>query len=236
MADPDLVVARNTERLDRLARGQAAQRVRARNRERARQAVARRLRRAAYIAAALLLAPLLWGLIIGPIGTTALVLLVLAGVLGIGGALVLDPAAPAAQPLETTPPAALPRVTEAWLEARRRQLPVAAGPRIDGIIEQLATLDIQLQHVTAANDITQDLDRLLKRHLPELVERYTRVPESQRAADPSLEATLVSGLALTERELERASIKLAESDRDAVLVKGRFLEKRYGESDLPPGP
>jgi hypothetical protein len=232
MADPDVIVARNSERLARLARGEAAQRARARSRGRTQASLKRRVRRAVMVAAALILTPILYGLIIGPIGTTALVLLVLAGALAIAAAFLFDPAAASAQSVEAAPMDQLPTVTDAWLDARRRELPAAAAPHIDAISNHLATLGTQLVHVEGENDVTQDLDRLLKKHLPGLVDRYTKVPAAQRAADPGLEATLVSGLALVERELARASKKLSEADRDAVHIQGRFLENRYGETDI----
>jgi hypothetical protein len=232
MADPDVIVARNSERLARLARGEAAQRARARSRGRAQASLKRRVRRAVMVAAALILTPILYGLIIGPIGTTALVLLVLAGALAIAAAFLFDPTAASAQTVEAAPTDQLPNVTDAWLDARRRELPAAAAPHIDAISNHLATLGTQLVHVEGENDVTQDLDRLLKKHLPGLVDRYTKVPAAQRAADPGLEATLVSGLALVERELARASKKLSEADRDAVHIQGRFLENRYGETDI----
>jgi hypothetical protein len=36
--------------------------------------------------------------------------------------------------------------------------------------------------------VTDDIGRMLKKHLPELVERYTKVPASQRASSASMAA------------------------------------------------
>ncbi|WP_439534345.1 hypothetical protein [Polymorphobacter sp.] len=228
MADPDDVIARNAARLDRLARGEAGSRARSRRRQRAAASVKRRLVRSTAIAGALILGLILWGLIIGPIGTTVLVLAVLLGILAVLTALFWSPAA-AAPKLDEASPAALPAATEQWLDQRRPALPALAAPRLDAISEQLMVLDTQLAAVPAASEVAQDLDRLLKRHLPELVDRYTRVPASQRNAD--LEASLVSGLAIVEGELARASEQLSQADRDAVQIQRRFLESRY----VPPG-
>jgi hypothetical protein len=224
MADPDEVVARNAARLERLARGEASSMARARRRARAAASMKRRAVRAGGIAAALVLGLLLWGLIIGPIGTTVLVLAVLLGGLAILAALVWAPAS-AVPPLAEASPATLPAATEQWLDRRRPALPAAAAPQIDAISAQLMVLESQLAHGPAGQEQAQDLDRLLKRHLPELVERYTRVPASQRT--PDLEASLTSGLAIIEAELTRTSDKLSEADRDAVLIQRRFLESRY---------
>jgi len=224
MADPDEVIARNAVRLNRLARGEAAGRVRARQRQRKAGRLRKRLVRGGGLAGALILGLILWGLIIGPIGTTVLVLAVLLGTLGVMGALFWSPAE-ATVPLETASPAALPAATEAWLDQRRTALPSTAWPRLEAISEQLLVLETQLAAVPSGHEVADDLDRLLKRHLPELVDRYTRVPANQRKAD--LEASLLSGLGIVETELTRASEQLSQADRDAVLIQRRFLESRY---------
>jgi hypothetical protein len=224
MADPDEIVARNAARLERLARGEAASMARARRRARAARSSLRRITRAASVAVVLIAGLTLWGLLVGPIGTTVLVLAVLLGGLAVLAALFWAPAG-AVPPLAEASPAALPAATEHWLDSRRPALPAAAAPQIDAISAQLMVLESQLAHVPASAEQAQDLDRLLKRHLPELVERYTRVPASQRTAD--LEASLTSGLAIIEAELTRTSAHLSEADRDAVLIQRRFLESRY---------
>ena len=183
----------------------------------------KRLLRAGALALALAIGLLLWGLIVGPIGTTGLLLALLLG--GLAMAAVLFWPTPPVR-LDKADAAALPATARLWL-ARHKALPAPA--QLAAIDRHLLTLDSQLAALPASNEVTQDLERLLKRHLPELVERYTRVPAPQRT--PELTQALVSGLSVVEAELGRASEKLSEADRDAVHIKGRFLESRYG----PPG-
>jgi hypothetical protein len=132
----------------------------------------------------------------------------------------------------------MPAATEAWLY--RQRLPATAAPQIDAIGSLLATLETQLQRVPATDPIAQDLSRLLGKHLPELVERYTRVPVDQRSRTidsdgRTIETTLTEGLQIVAAELARASDALAAADRDAVVVQGKFLEKRYGAGGMPTG-
>jgi hypothetical protein len=185
----------------------------------------KKLVRAAALALALTVGLILWGLVIGPIGTTGLLLALLVGGLAIAATLFWTPRQKPIR-LEAATPAALPATTRQWL-ARQQALP--ALPQLRAIDSHLATLDTQLASLPASNEITQELDRLLRRHLPELVERYTRVPAPQRT--PDLQQALSSGLSVVETELARASEKLSEADRDAVQIKGRFLESRYGAPD-----
>ncbi len=237
MADPDVVIARNDERLRRLAIGEAAQQARARRRQRTTERVGKRVARAGIVGGSIAVLLLLWGLIIAPIGTTILVLAVLLGLaaMAFAGASVRDPAVPVADAI----PSALPAATEAWLDRRRRDLPRLAAPQVDAISAKLATLEGQLAQVPPADPVAQDLQRLLGRHLPELVDRYTRVPADQRARTidsdgRTIETTLIDGLKVVEAELDRASDALAAADRDALLVQGKFLESRYGGEPLPP--
>ena len=239
MADPGTIIDRNDERLARLARGEAMQRARSRRLQREARRAGGRVVRAASVVGAIALGLLLWGLIIGPVGTTVLVLAVLLGVFAAIGAAVWDGTDPTPDLSVDAPPAVLPAATEVWLDRQRRNLPALAAPQVDAISARLATLETQLAQVPAGDPVAQDLSRLLGKHLPELVERYTRIPSEQRArtieADGrSLDATLVEGLKAVETELARASDALAASDRDAVRIQGKFLEARYKDSDSGP--
>jgi hypothetical protein len=135
-------------------------------------------------------------------------------------------------------PNAMPAATEAWLY--RQRLPAAAQPHVDTIGVMLGTLEVQLADVPPTNPVAQDLSRLLGKHLPELVESYTRVPADQRGRTVdsdgrTIESTLVEGLKVVAAELARASDALAAADREAVVVQGKFLEKRYSTDSMPGG-
>lgn len=234
MADPGAVIDRNEERLRRLAIGQAAQVARRRRQQRAARATARRLGRAGGLATAIVVAIIAWGLIVGPIGVGGLLLVGLIGGIAVLAALMMGAGTPPPEPasLGDAPPAALPAYTEAWLDSQRRALPALAAPQVDAIAAQLATLETQLQRVPAGDPVAQDVSRLLARHLPELVDSYTRVPAEQRVRTideqgRNLDTTLVDGLKVVEEQLARASEQLAAADRDALVVQGKFLESRY---------
>lgn len=196
----------------------------------------RRLRRGLYAVAALLAALLAYTLFVGAIGIggflLAALLLPLAFVLGmllpLSGADIETPA------LKKLPPAELPARTDIWLDARRRDLPRLAAPTLDRISAKLNSLQPQLAAVPAMDPLAQDIGRLLNTHLPELVERYQKVPPEMRRlpgddGGPSIEARLVEGLKTVDDELARVSDNLAAGDRDAFLIQGKFLENRYKE-------
>ncbi len=236
MADADEIVARNDERLHRMNMADVARRGRARRRQMAAENAGKRLKRAGFVGGGVVAVLLLYGLVIGPIGTTGLILAVLLGLAGMVMAGVWNQNVPQPQDLAEASPNAMPAATEAWLY--RQRLPAKASPQIDAIGALLATLETQLSRVPPTDPIAQDLARLLGKHLPDLVERYTRVPVDQRSRTidsdgRTIETTLIDGLKIVETELARASEALSAADRDAVLVQGKFLEKRYRDGGMP---
>lgn len=183
------------------------------------------------------LALIAYGLLIGPIGTDGLMLAVIAAaVAAILLAIFPRADAPAPADIATASPAELPAKVDNWLDRQRRALPIAAGPMVDAISTRLAALAPQLALIDARDPVAHDLNRLLGRHLPELVERYRSVPETHRsrpleADGPSIERKLIDGLGVIDAELARVSDQLAAGHRDAFLTQGRFLETRYGNGD-----
>jgi len=236
MPDIDREIALQAARMERLPPGPAQQAAAARRRQRRVERVGRKLVRAAAAVVAIWGAVLIWGLVAGPIGTSALLLVLLLTVL-IAGGLLAFPAerGPEAAALATTRPAALPALTDAWLDARRTALPALAAPAVDAISARLATLQPQLAQVSATDPLALELNRLLGSHLPDLVAAYERVPPGQRlqaayAGGPTIERQLVDGLGVVDGELGRVSQALAAADRDAFATQGKFLESRYGDT------
>ena len=194
----------------------------------------RRVRRGVIAVAVELLALLVYSLFVGPIGVFGflLAMLLIPLLFVIAASLPLGSDDVAVAELKKTPPAQLPKRAEIFLDARRRDLPRLAAPTLDRISAQLNTLGAQLAAVPEMDPIAQDVSRLLNTHLPDLVERYAKVPPALRTAPdedggPSIEKRLVDGLKTVDAELARASEQLASNDRDAFLIQGKFLENRY---------
>ncbi|WP_353218174.1 hypothetical protein [Sandarakinorhabdus sp.] len=218
----------------RLARAQAMQMARSRRWEKRKANMGKRVTRGFFAFLAAIAAFVLYGVGVGGSGIglflLALLLVPMAGIAGMAAPI----GGPDVDDIDKAAPAELPAITEALLDKQRKTLPRLAAPQLDGIAVQLAALEIQLARVPADHPVAQDIARLLGSHLPELVDRYTRIPPIQRANlvehdGRTPEATVVDGLKTVEAELERASAALAEADRDGLRVQGKFLEARYGE-------
>jgi hypothetical protein len=218
----------------RMARAEAMQMARSRRWEKRKAGMATRVTRGMVAFGAMLAALTVYGWVSGGLGIglflLSLLLLPMAGIAG----MLLPTGGPDVDDIDKAPPAELPAISEAFLERQRRNLPRLAAPQIDAISVQLAALEKQLARVPADHPVAQDIGRLLGNHLPELVDRYTRIPPLQRTGlvehdGRTPEATVMDGLKTVEAELSRASAVLAEGDRDGLRVQGKFLEARYNE-------
>jgi hypothetical protein len=216
----------------RLARAEAMQMARQRRWEKRKANMATRVTRGMIAFLAAIAAFTVYGWMADGMGLglflLAILLVPMAGIAG----MLLPVGGPDVDDLDKASPAELPAITEALLERQRRTLPRLAAPQLDAIQVQLAALEKQLARVPADHPVAQDVGRLLGSHLPELVDRYTRIPPLQRANivehdGRTPEATVIDGLKTVEAELARASASLAEADRDGLRVQGKFLEARY---------
>ena len=117
------------------------------------------------------------------------------------------------------------------LTRKRTALPAPAARRIDAISQQLPLLESRLGQTEMLDPLAQDARRLMGKHLPELIERYERVPaayRSERDGDGlTVDARLVQGLDAAKTALDDLGRKLAHEDLAAFETQGRFIESRY---------
>ena len=135
------------------------------------------------------------------------------------------------------PTAALVHRLDEMLLARRPALPRAALPKVDAISRQLPLLEHRLADIDPLDPLAQDARRLVGRHLPDLLERYERVPAAQRReVDPeglTVEARLDRGLDAARAAVDDLTRRLSEGDLRAFDTQRRFLETRYKDPELP---
>lgn len=213
----------------------AASAARRRNLSRTAASVGKRLATIGMAIGALIVATLAFGLFVSPIGWTGLFLV------GIAIMFVLIsgtawPSAKAEKPFsETMPNEQVVHTLDSFLTRRRAALPAPAARRIDAISQQLPLLESRLAQVDALDPLAQDARRLMGKHLPELIERYERVPaEYRRERDGeglTIEERLVSSLDAAHAALGEIGVKLAQGDIDAFETQGRFIESRYRDAD-----
>lgn len=181
--------------------------------------------------AVLIVATIAFGLFVGPIGWTGLFIVAML-TLGILIFFSARSGEPKLVPYsEELPTKTVIQQFDSFLSRRRSALPASAARRLDAIGQQLPLLESRLSEVDALDPLAQDARRLMGRHLPELIERYERVPpayRSERDGDGlTVDERLVAGLDAARGALDDIGVKLAREDLNAFETQGRFIENRY---------
>ncbi|HQS69028.1 MAG: hypothetical protein B7Y36_10435 [Novosphingobium sp. 28-62-57] len=122
--------------------------------------------------------------------------------------------------------------TELWLEAQRPALPAPAVQLVDQIGVQLDGLGLQLEGIDPAEPAVAEVRKLVGEHLPGMVESYRKIPAHLRREERggrNADQQLADGLGKISTEIDTITRQLASGDLDALAVRGRFLDYRYGE-------
>ncbi|TMJ19395.1 MAG: hypothetical protein E6G92_06320 [Alphaproteobacteria bacterium] len=178
-----------------------------------------------------MVATVAFGLIVGPIGLGGVFTVVLLGIIVAGLMLYAGREKPIVDYREDMPNKAVVERLGTLLTRKRTALPAPAASRIDAISAQLPLLESRLSETQLLDPLAQDARRLMGKHLPELIERYERVPAPYRrerdAEGLSVDDRLVQGLDAAKTALDDLGRKLAREDVDAFQTQGRFIESRY---------
>lgn len=195
------------------------------------RALGRRVGAFALAIAALIAATLAFGLFVGPIGWTGLFLVAIA-ILFVLIVFSVWPSEPRQVAFsEQLPTRTVVQQLDALLVRRRAALPAPAARRVDAITQQLPLLENRLGQVDALDPLAQDARRLMGKHLPELIERYERVPSEYRhhkdGEGLTVDERLVASLDAAREALDDIGVRLARDDLNAFETQGRFIESRY---------
>lgn len=123
--------------------------------------------------------------------------------------------------------------TELWLERQRPALPAPAISFVDRIGGQLDVLGVQLEGFGEDRPETVEIRKLVGEQLPGVVASYTRIPphlrgEAQGGATPDQRVTESLGKIST--EIDTLTRALAAGDIDALAVRTRYLDYKYGDA------
>ena len=196
--------------------------------------LARKAARMAFAVMAILFAALVAGLVIDGIGFAGIVVTFLA-IVGALAALGTFPKlkVPEIGALNRGDVRSMVARTELWLEAQRPALPAPAVNLIDQIGVQLDGLGLQLEGVDPAEPAVSEVRKLVGEHLPGMVESYRRIPANLRREQRegrTADQQLTDGLGKISAEIDAVTRQLAAGDLDALAVRGRFLDYKYGDA------
>jgi hypothetical protein len=200
---------------------------------------ARKVATAAIAIGLIMIATIIVGVVVNGIGLGGLGLAVLAMAAAAAFFLLPRRERPIVDYQEDMPNRAVVQRLETLLERKRAALPAPAARRLDAISEQLPLLEQRLAETELLDPLAQDARRLMGRHLPELIERYERVPPAYRSERDgeglTVDQRLVQGLDAAGTALDDLGRKLAHEDMAAFETQGRFIESRYKEDEALKG-
>ena len=183
--------------------------------------------------AIVMVATIVLGVIVDGIGIGGFMLSILAMAAAAAFFLVPRREKPIVDYKDDMPNQAVVQRLDTLLTRKRAALPALAGRRIDAISQQLPMLESRLGETQILDPLAQDARRLMGKHLPELIERYERVPPAYRAERDgeglTVDERLIQGLDAAKTALDDLGRKLAHEDLSAFETQGRFIESRYKE-------
>lgn len=188
--------------------------------------------------AGILIAATAAGLIIGGIGFTGIMLVILALIIaGVVFSRYPKVNVPGRATLTKTQDARqLVANTELWLESQRPALPPPAVRLVDDIGVQLDELGAQLAHVDPAHPAAAETRKLVGELLPETVDTYRKIPgnlRGEKRAGASPDEQLTGSLRKISKEIDHVTRQLAEGSLDDLAVRTRYLDYKYGDPDSP---
>jgi len=199
-----------------------------------RQHVAKKAARMAMAVGVVLLAAMAVGLVIDGIGLLGLLLTILA-VIGVLGFFATYPRlkVPDLATINRGDVRTMVGRTQLWLEAQAPALPAPAVRLVDQIGAQLDGLGTQLEGIDASQPAVAEVRSLVGEHLPGMVESWRRIPTHLRQEERggrNADQQLADGLARISGEIDQITRQLAAGDIDALAVRGRYLDYRYGDA------
>lgn len=207
-----------------------------RTRKRRNRDAGRRAMRIVTAVAAIFAAMIAWGFIVGPVGTAGLMLAVVLAILAASMLAVFPKNRQQASAVEQLSNTEVVHRLDSLLIRERPALPAPALSAIDAISAQLPLLEKRLETLNPLDPLAQDARRLMGQHLPDLLDRYEKVPATYRAQRDggglSVEDRLVSGLGAARNAIDDLGAKLAQGDLTAFETQGRFIESRYKDGEL----
>jgi len=205
-------------------------------------AVGKRIANMGMAIGGLIVATIAFGLIVGPIGWTGLFVVAVLMLF-----LMLFFSVWPTEPKRVVYTDQLPTRTvvqqfDSYLHRQRRALPAPAAQRVDAISAQLPLLESRLEQVDVLDPLAQDARRLMGKHLPDLIDRYEKIPAAYRnerdGGGMTVDERLLSSLDAAREALDDIGSKLRKDDLAAFETQGRFIESRYKDEksfdDSPP--
>lgn len=138
-----------------------------------------------------------------------------------------QPALSPAEAVQKMPLDALTGRCEQWLLDRTADLPRAALPAADRILERLHALQPALAGLPDTDPLAGEARRLVGGHLPRLIDTYLDLGPEQRAPNDENSRRLAEGLDIVAGELTDLCGRIDGCREASFATQHRFIESRY---------
>ena len=145
------------------------------------------------------------------------------------------PQAPTERDVTRIPLPTLAERCDRWLLDRCDELPRAALPSADLIVDRLRSLAPGLADVPEGSPLQGEIRRLVGGHLPRLVDSYIALPPEARAPQSENARRLTESLGAVAEELTRLCGEVDGCREASFAVEHRFIESRYRDDLSPRG-
>lgn len=137
------------------------------------------------------------------------------------------PQAPSHRDVARVPLPTLAERCDRWLLDRCDELPRAALPAADLIVERLRSLAPGLADIPEGSPLQGEVRRLVGGHLPRLVDSYIALAPEARGPRSENSLRLTESLAAVAEELTRLCGEVDGCREASFAVEHRFIESRY---------
>src|SRR5262249_48273553 len=119
----------------------------------------------------------------------------------------------------------------------RGKLPKELQARVDSIIESIDGILPRSGQLAPGSPELFILERTATDYLPTALENYLNLPRAYATVHPiedgkTARQLLDAQLDLLSEQMNEAAAAVAKNDADRLVAHGRFLEERFGRSDL----
>jgi hypothetical protein len=192
----------------------------------------RRMRRAFYLLAALLVGLVAYSIFVAPIGFLTWMVAIPTAFLLASLMLFRPTRRIPTEPVGTAPPQSVPldelaaRAEEGLLD-RCNELPGRALPAANRIMAGLNELQPHLGLLEPVSPVAGDARRLIGQHLPRLVDSFLALPERDRRPGSESIQRFTESLDIVAGELDSLLSQASRDQKSSFDTNHRFIETRY---------
>ncbi len=127
-------------------------------------------------------------------------------------------------------------VLETLVKSIRQKVPIDIFDKVESIKTTILEILPHIENINLGDQNIYNIGQVALTYLPETLENYLKLPSSARKKllkdGKTAHQLLLEQLDLLDAELKETLEDFIRNDTERLLVHGRFLEEKFGKSDL----